>query len=233
MMVQARSNPDLKWEFLVQEGPPQSVLVRLRRAVRLVRLQYECQYDCGFLKSVELTVAGRRAVSSARGRSPTGGRTVPKAGEQIGPEHGQQKAVASALCSGTPQPAAKQRAHVPEQGSPPLYFRSACSGTRLTTRRASIGQGIKYHLRVCKCPLRPCRLLLPSLLFVRRRHLGGADGGGQGQCAHAPQCKHTRRPTTLPPHDVHHPRRRLTPPHLHRYSRLAVGAGELSAVSGL
>ena len=61
LVVQARSNPDLKWEFLVQEGPPQSVLVRLRRAVRLVRLQYECQYDCGFLKSVELTVAGRES----------------------------------------------------------------------------------------------------------------------------------------------------------------------------
>ena len=62
-MVVARGNPDLKWEFLVQEGPPQSVLVRLRRAVRLIviRLQYECQYDCGFLKSVELTVAGRES----------------------------------------------------------------------------------------------------------------------------------------------------------------------------
>ena len=60
-VVVARSNPDLKWEFLVQEGPPQSVLVRLRRAVRLVRLQYGCQYDCGFLKSVELTVAGRES----------------------------------------------------------------------------------------------------------------------------------------------------------------------------
>ena len=57
LVVVARSNPDWKWEFLVQEGPPQSVLVRLRRAVRLVRLQYECQYNCGFLKSVELTVA--------------------------------------------------------------------------------------------------------------------------------------------------------------------------------
>ena len=61
LVVVARSNPDLKWEFLVQEGPPQSVLVRLRRAVRLVRLQYECQYDFGFLKSVELTVAGRES----------------------------------------------------------------------------------------------------------------------------------------------------------------------------
>ena len=61
LMAQARSNPDLKWEFLVQEGPPQSVSVRLRRAVRLVRLQYECQCDCGFLKSVELTVAGRES----------------------------------------------------------------------------------------------------------------------------------------------------------------------------
>ena len=60
--------------------------------------------------------------------------TVPKAGEQIGPEHGQQKAVASALCSGTPQPAAKQRAHVPEQGRPSLYLRPACSGTRPSTR---------------------------------------------------------------------------------------------------
>ena len=35
------------------------MLVCLRRAVRLVRLQYEYQYDCRFLKSVELTVAGR------------------------------------------------------------------------------------------------------------------------------------------------------------------------------
>ena len=61
LLVQARSKPDLKREFLVQEGTPQSVLVRLRRAVRLVRLQYECQYDCGFLKSVELTVAGRES----------------------------------------------------------------------------------------------------------------------------------------------------------------------------
>ena len=61
LMAQARSNPDSKWEFQVQEGPPQSVLVRLRRAVRLVRLQYEYQYDCGFLKSVELTVAGRES----------------------------------------------------------------------------------------------------------------------------------------------------------------------------
>ena len=61
LMAQARSNPDLKWEFPVQEGPPQSVLVRLRRAVRLVRLQYECQYDCGFLKSVEIAVAGRES----------------------------------------------------------------------------------------------------------------------------------------------------------------------------
>ena len=39
LMVQARSNPDLEWEFLVQEGTPQSDLVRLRRAVRLVRLR--------------------------------------------------------------------------------------------------------------------------------------------------------------------------------------------------
>ena len=54
--------------------------------------------------------------------------------------------------------------------------------------------------------------------------------GGSGWRRSGPVCpcttgKHTRRPTTLPPHDVHHPRRRLTPPHLHRYSRLAVGAG--------
>ena len=62
LMVVARSNPDLKWEFLVQEGPPQSVWsASLRRAVRLVRLQYECRYDCGFLKSVEVTVAGRES----------------------------------------------------------------------------------------------------------------------------------------------------------------------------
>ena len=51
-------------------------LVRLRQvcAIRLVRLQYECQCDCGFLKSVELTVAGRggTAVSLARGRSWNG-----------------------------------------------------------------------------------------------------------------------------------------------------------------
>ena len=62
-MVQAGSNPDLKWEFLVQEGLPQSVLLlaRLRAAVRLVRLHHECQQDCGFLKSVELTVAGRES----------------------------------------------------------------------------------------------------------------------------------------------------------------------------
>ena len=102
----------------------------------------------------------------------------------------------------------------------------ACSGTRppvplfplcvfrntadhASRALASIGQGTKCYLRVCKCSLCPCRLLLPSLLFARRRHLGGADGGGQGQCAHAPQRKHTRRPTTLPPHDVHHLRRRL------------------------
>ena len=146
-------------------------------------------------------VASSVAASATRKRN--GGsvhvRPVTKAGEQIRPEHGKQKAVKSVLCSGTPQPAAKQRAHVPEQGSPPLYFRSACSGTRLTTRQASIGQGIKYHLRVCKCPLRPCRLLLPSLLFVRRRHLGGADGGGQGQCAHAPQANtHAAPPPCRP-----------------------------------
>ena len=47
LVVVARSNPDLKWGFLVQEGPPQGALVRLRRAVRLVRLQHECQYDAG------------------------------------------------------------------------------------------------------------------------------------------------------------------------------------------
>ena len=46
LMVQAGSNPDLKWEFLVQEGLPQSVLVtRLRRTVRLVRLQCESQCE--------------------------------------------------------------------------------------------------------------------------------------------------------------------------------------------
>ena len=38
-------------------GPPAA----RRAAVRLVRLQYEYQYDCGFLKSVELTVAGRES----------------------------------------------------------------------------------------------------------------------------------------------------------------------------
>ena len=61
LMVQARSDPDLKWEFLVLEGTPQCVLVRLRRAARLIRLQYECQCDCGFLKSVELAVEGRES----------------------------------------------------------------------------------------------------------------------------------------------------------------------------
>ena len=69
LVVVARSNPDSKWEFPVQEGPPQSVMVRLRRAVRLVRLQCECQYDCGFLKSVELTVVlvGRDSSVFSRG----------------------------------------------------------------------------------------------------------------------------------------------------------------------
>ena len=52
-------------------------------------------------------------------------------------------------------------------------------------------------------------------------------------CARAPQRNHTQHPADPPPHDVHHPRRRPTPPHLHRYSRLAVAAGGLSAASGL
>ena len=56
-----QSRLEMGFPTVVQEGPPQSVSVRLRRAVRLVRLQYECQYDCGFLKSVELTVAGRES----------------------------------------------------------------------------------------------------------------------------------------------------------------------------
>ena len=57
-MVMAMGNPDLKWGFLVQQGPPQSctqsavVRLPLRRAVRLVQFQYECQYNCGFLKKL-------------------------------------------------------------------------------------------------------------------------------------------------------------------------------------
>ena len=64
LVVVARSNPDLKWGFLVQEGPPQSVWSACGaqyELVRLVRLQYEYQGVCGYLKSVELAVAGRES----------------------------------------------------------------------------------------------------------------------------------------------------------------------------
>jgi hypothetical protein len=76
------------------------------------------------------------------------------------------------LCSGTPQPVAKQRAHVPEQGGPSLYFRSACSGTRPSW---ALARALKISCVYADAPAAPveCGLLLPSLLSHRRRHLGG------------------------------------------------------------
>ena len=70
-----------------------------------------------------------------------------------------------------------------------------------------ISQGTKCDKCVCKCPRRPCRLFLPSLLFLRRRHLGGADGEGQGLYTHAPQRKHTQHPAAPPPRRPAAPRR--------------------------
>ena len=45
-------------------------MIRLRYAVRLVRPQYECRYDCGFLKPVELTVTGRESNDFLLGAGP-------------------------------------------------------------------------------------------------------------------------------------------------------------------
>ena len=56
-MVVARGNPDLKWDIW-------GFLLLLSSTIRtgaLVRLQYECQYDCGFLNTVELTVQRRES----------------------------------------------------------------------------------------------------------------------------------------------------------------------------